>query len=99
MTPSDFGVRLTGVREGSPAQDAGLRKGDVIVLFAGKEITDLYAYTYALRDQKPGDEVEIVHWPHTNTLVSLRLVGSGDESERPREPRPHRPPIAPPPAR
>lgn len=59
MTPSDFGVRLTGVREGSPAQDAGLRKGDVIVLFAGKEITDLYAYTYALRDQKPGDEVEI----------------------------------------
>ena len=46
-----------------------------------------------------GDEVEIVHWPHTNTLVSLRLVGSGDESEQPREPRPHRPPIAPPPAR
>ena len=59
MTPSDFGVRLTGVRDGSPAQNAGLQKGDVIVLFAGKEITDLYAYTYALRDQKPGDEVEI----------------------------------------
>ena len=60
MTPADSGVRLTGVRDGSPAQDAGIRKGDVIVEFAGKEITDLYAYSYALRDQAPGDEVEIV---------------------------------------
>ncbi len=60
MTPSDFGVRLTGVREGSPAQEAGIRSGDVIVEFAGREISDLYAYTYALREHAPGDEVEIV---------------------------------------
>jgi S1-C subfamily serine protease len=60
MTPRDFGVRITGVRDGSPAEKAGLRSGDVIVEFAGKEITDLYAYTYALRAQEPGDEVTIV---------------------------------------
>ena len=60
MTPRDHGVRITGVREESPAESAGLQGGDVIVEFGGAEITDLYAYTYALRDHEPGDEVTIV---------------------------------------
>lgn len=60
MTPRDFGLRITGVREGSPAEEGGLRGGDVVVEFDGNEIADIYAYTYALRDRKPGDEVVIV---------------------------------------
>jgi hypothetical protein len=60
MTPRDFGLRLTGVREGSPAEEGGLRAGDVVVEFDGKEIGDIYAYTYALQDKEPGDEVVIV---------------------------------------
>jgi Peptidase family M28/PDZ domain len=60
MTPRDFGLRLTGVREGSPAEKAGLQAGDVVVEFDGKPIADIYAYTYALRDKKPGDVVKIV---------------------------------------
>jgi hypothetical protein len=60
MTPQTFGVRLTGVRDDSPAARAGLREGDVIVSFAGKETPDLYAYTYALQEHKPGDRVEVV---------------------------------------
>ncbi|MGD8318816.1 MAG: M28 family peptidase [Gemmatimonadota bacterium] len=60
MTPRDFGVRLTGVREDSPAAKAGLEGGDVIVEFDGKPISDIYAYTYALRDKKPGDVVKVV---------------------------------------
>ena len=60
MTPRDFGLRLTGVREGSPADEAGLRGGDVVVEFDGNEITDIYAYTYALQARSPGDEVSIV---------------------------------------
>jgi S1-C subfamily serine protease len=46
--------------EGSPAEQAGLQAGDVLVEFAGKPIADLQAYAYALRDQKPGDVVKIV---------------------------------------
>ena len=60
MTPRDFGVRITGVREDSPAEKAGLQGGDVMVEFGGHDITDLYAYTYALREFQPGDEVEVV---------------------------------------
>jgi Zn-dependent M28 family amino/carboxypeptidase len=60
MTPRDYGLRLTGVREGSPAAKAGLQAGDVVVEFDGKPIADIYAYTYALRDRKPGDVVKVV---------------------------------------
>ena len=60
MTPQDFGVRITGVREESPAQKAGLQAGDILVELGGKEISDLYAYTYALQAHKPGDEVTVV---------------------------------------
>jgi hypothetical protein len=54
------GVRLAGVREGSPAESAGLRGGDLIVRFDGKEVRDIQDYTYALFSKKPGDKVEIV---------------------------------------
>ena len=60
MTPSEGGVRLTGVRGGSPAEEAGIQGGDVVVEFGGREITDLYSYTYALQAHQPGDTVEIV---------------------------------------
>jgi S1-C subfamily serine protease len=60
MTPLEFGVRLTGVRDGSPAAVAGLREVDVLLSFGGKPTSDLYAYTYALQEHAPGDRVEIV---------------------------------------
>lgn len=53
------GVKLSGVREGSPAEKAGIKGGDVIVRFGGKEIRNIYDYTYALGAYKPGDKVEI----------------------------------------
>ena len=54
------GLRLTGVRPGSPADSAGLKAGDVIVEFGGKEIKDLYTYSDALYAKNPGDVVKIV---------------------------------------
>ena len=60
MTPRDHGLRLTGVREGSPAEEGGLLAGDVVVEFDGRDITDIYAYTYALQDKQPGDTVVVI---------------------------------------
>jgi aminopeptidase YwaD len=56
----EYGVRLSGVREDSPAARAGLQAGDVLVRFGDVEVTDLYAFTYALRDARPGDRVDVV---------------------------------------
>jgi hypothetical protein len=55
------GLRLTGVRPGSPADKGGLAAGDVVVQFAGREVKDLYSYSEALYAHKPGDEVEVVY--------------------------------------
>lgn len=53
------GVRLSGVRAGSPADRAGLRAGDVIVAFAGVAVRTLDDLTFALRGRRPGDTVEV----------------------------------------
>jgi aminopeptidase YwaD len=54
------GVKLTGVRDGSPAEKAGLRGGDIIIEFGGKHIENVYDYTYALQQHNPGDVVTVV---------------------------------------
>jgi S1-C subfamily serine protease len=54
------GVKLSGVRGGSPAEKGGLLGGDVIVEFAGQKIKNIYDYTYALDAVKIGQPVEIV---------------------------------------
>jgi hypothetical protein len=68
-----YGVRLSGVREGSPAANAGLRSGDIIVAFGGTEVGDIYQYTYALRDMAPGDVVEVVV-ERDGTRVTVQAV-------------------------
>jgi aminopeptidase YwaD len=55
------GLKLTGVRAGSPADKGGLAAGDVIVEFGGREVKDLYTYSDALYAHKPGEEVEVVY--------------------------------------
>jgi aminopeptidase YwaD len=53
------GVKISAVRKGSPAEKAGVMGGDIIVKFGGKTVKNIYDYTYALQDFKPGDEVEL----------------------------------------
>ncbi|HZJ37560.1 MAG TPA: M28 family peptidase [Chthoniobacterales bacterium] len=54
------GVKLSGVRGGSPAEKAGLKGGDVIVEFGGQKVANIYDYTYALDAAKIGQPVEII---------------------------------------
>lgn len=53
------GVKLSGVRAGSPAEKGGLKGGDVIIEFGGQKITNIYDYTYALDAVKIGQSVEV----------------------------------------
>jgi aminopeptidase YwaD len=54
------GVRITGVRAGSPAEQAGLAAGDVITAIGDKHIGNLYDMTDALRSHQAGDTVLVV---------------------------------------
>ena len=60
MTGAPGGVRLVGVRAGSPAEKAGLRGDDIITRIGSTETPDLQAMTDALRSHKPGEVVEIL---------------------------------------
>jgi len=52
------GMKLDGVRPGSPAEKAGLRAGDFITKLGKTPIKNVYDYTYALGEMRPGEEVE-----------------------------------------
>jgi hypothetical protein len=59
MSENPGGVRLTGVRAGSPAEQAGLKGNDIITQIGDMPVTDLQAMTNALRQHKAGDVVEV----------------------------------------
>jgi membrane-associated protease RseP (regulator of RpoE activity) len=60
MTESPGGVRLSGVRAGSPAERAGLRAGDILVRIGEHQVTDLQAMTEALRAYRPDESADVV---------------------------------------
>lgn len=69
------GMKLSGVREGSPAAKAGLQAGDIIVKFGTIDIKNLYDYTFALAEYKPGDEVEVVVKRGNDFVKSMLTLG------------------------
>lgn len=57
---SENGVKLAGVRKGSPAEKSGLRENDTIIELDGIKIRNVFDYRNALAVSEPGVEVEIV---------------------------------------
>ena len=72
------GVMLTGVRQNSPASEAGLQAGDLLVQLGEAVIRNIYDFTYALEDHKPDEVVEIVVIRNGERLtLSATLRGRG----------------------
>jgi hypothetical protein len=79
MTDNPGGVRLLGVRAGSPAEKAGLRGDDIITRIGDMEVPDLQAMTNALRSHEPGDTVRIaIRRGSKVTTVRATLGTRGD---------------------
>ncbi|MEM0897825.1 MAG: M28 family peptidase [Verrucomicrobiota bacterium] len=53
------GVKLSGVGKGGPAEKAGVQGGDIIKTLAGKDVKNIYDYTYVIEALKIGDEIDI----------------------------------------
>jgi aminopeptidase N len=56
---SGKGFRISGVVAGSPAEAAGLKKGDVIMKVNSSAVADLKSFSDILKTLKPGDKVLI----------------------------------------
>ena len=70
---SNDGLRLDGVRDDSPASKAGLKAGDRITRMAGREVRNVYDYTYALGEMKAGQEYE-VELVRGNETLKLKIT-------------------------
>ncbi|MGH9261994.1 MAG: PDZ domain-containing protein, partial [Acidimicrobiales bacterium] len=79
MSESPGGVRLTGVRSGSPAERAGILAGDIITEIGGMRVADLYAMTDALRAHQPGDTVVVVVKRGADELRLTAVLGRRGE--------------------
>lgn len=53
------GLKITVVVEGSPAEEAGLKKGDILLKFDETEINDFDQLRELVSKKKPGDEVSV----------------------------------------
>jgi hypothetical protein len=70
------GVKLSGVTEGSPADKAGVKAGDVVVRFDGLAVRTLGDYTESLFRHKPGDKIAVVVKRKGNELELQVTLGS-----------------------
>ena len=57
--PAKTGVEVVSVQDGSPAQEAGIEPGDVIVEIGGKKVRSASELVAQVSKHKPGDEIEI----------------------------------------
>ena len=53
------GIYVTDVSEGSPAEDAGLKKGDIITKFDGSSVTSMSGLKETLAYYAAGEEVPV----------------------------------------
>ena len=55
------GVYITEVSDASAAQEAGLKKGDVVTKFDGKKVTKMSELQEAISQHSPGDKVSLTY--------------------------------------
>ncbi len=59
LLKAEGGVKITGVSKDSGAEEAGLKKGDIIVKFEGIEVVDREDIIDVIRNKQPGDRVKV----------------------------------------
>ena len=72
------GAVISSVADGSPADNAGLAKGDIITEFAGKTIGDYTVLSEVLEDCKPNDKVSVKIYRSGRYYTTTITVGSNN---------------------
>jgi len=70
------GMKLAGVKEGSPAEKGGLKAEDVIIKFGSKDVKNIYDYMYAMEEFKAGEEAEVIVLRNNEKVILKIVLGS-----------------------
>jgi Do/DeqQ family serine protease len=71
--PKTEGALVVGVVPGSPAERAGIQRGDVILELAGKKVKTPDGLVAAIREQRIGSRVKLLLW-REEKLVQVEVV-------------------------
>ncbi|MCP4565963.1 MAG: PDZ domain-containing protein, partial [FCB group bacterium] len=75
------GIYITEVSDDSPADDAGLRRRDIIIKFDGKKVTEPDFLADLVEDTEIGDEVEITYLRRGKEKTAMVEIGRKPRSE------------------
>jgi serine protease Do len=70
----DNGAVITQITAGGPADKAGLKVGDVIVSFGGKQISGADDLVQAIRSSKIGQQIEVIYWRGNSTATAYAIL-------------------------
>ncbi len=72
------GAVVAAVDEGSPAEAAGIRRGDIITKFGDTEITEYTLYETSLKNYFPEDKVKVTFYRAGETKTVTVTIGSAN---------------------
>ncbi len=75
------GAVVLSVFEGSPAYNAGIRRGDIITAFNGKAIKDYTKFEEFISDTKPNDKVTVEIYRNGRTYSTTLVIGANNSVE------------------
>ncbi len=81
---SGAGVLVNSVIPGSPAESAGLKRGDVIIALNNSRVKDIETFKDILADFKPGEVIRIIYvrdGKKDSTRVELAEAGQLEDTE------------------
>ena len=72
----DYGVEITRVEEGSPAEKAGVKSGDVVLEYNGQRVEGMEQFGRMVRETPAGREVKLTISRDGATQVLTAMLGS-----------------------
>jgi serine protease Do len=70
------GVEVVNVGEGSPADNAGIKPGDVILGYNGENVLGTQQFSRLVRETPPGRKVKLQLWRDGKAQSTLAIIGA-----------------------
>jgi serine protease Do len=77
--PSDKGALVAGLTKDGPADKAGIKQGDVVMKFDGKEVTQMRGLPRMVAETPFGKKVDVIIWRKGQEMTVSVMLGELDE--------------------